>query len=99
MRIVAIIIGALLVDVAVQGTQDDFWKLLKGDFESSQQGNFIAWFAAILIIGMLGYVEPLRPVANSMLALLIIVLMLSHGGFFAQLKQQIGQQPAASAAR
>ena len=103
MRIVALIFGAVLILVAVRDTYEDsasgsgdgqgLWPLLKKDFEPGAQGNFLAWFAAILLIGMLGYAEPLKPVANSMLALLILVLFLSNGGFFAKLKEAVSQKP------
>lgn len=106
MKVLAIILGLVLVDVAVRGTYqnstpnqkpgqgDDkgLWPLLKADFE---KGNFLAWFAAILIIGMIGYIPQLKPIANSMLALVIVVLFLvpgnstGSGGFFAKLQQAV----------
>jgi hypothetical protein len=108
-RIVAIVVGAVLLIVAVRGTYENagginatdgqgLFPLLKQDFEpkSGGGGNFLAWFAAIFIIGALGYVQELKPIANTMLALVILVLLLSNGGFFAQLKTAVSQQPPAS---
>jgi len=114
MKVLAIILGALLVDVAVRGTYEDsapgandgkgLWPLLKADFEPGAKGNFLAWFAAILIIGMIGYVPELKPIANSMLVLVILVLLLAAGnpqtgtgGFFAMLKQAATTGPPAAA--
>lgn len=108
MRIVALISGAVLVLVAVLGREINaggekasdgkgLWPLLKQDFEPGQKGNFLTWFAAILIIGALGYVPQFKPIANTMLALVIVVLLISNGGFFAQLKQAVSQPPQKAA--
>ncbi len=87
MRVVAIILGALLLLVAVRGTQTDsapgagdgkgLWPLLKNDFEPGQQGNFLAWFVAILIIGGIGYVPELKGVSTLLLAIVITALLFS----------------------
>lgn len=100
MRILAIILGLVLVDVAVRGTYQNaggvsatdgqgLIPLLKNDFEPGAKGNFLAWFAAILIIGAIGYVPQLEPIANAMLVLVILVLLISNGGFFAKLQQSV----------
>lgn len=110
MKVLAIILGAVLIDVAVRGTFEDstvvngkpngdgkgLWPLLKGDFEPGNKGNFLAWFAAILVIGMIGYIPELKPIANTMLVLVILVLLISNGGFFAKFEQQV-LTPAPSA--
>lgn len=72
--------GALLVTAGVRGTDQQFFDLVKGDFAGKP--NFISWFVAILLIGALGYIEPIKPVSRSLLALVVIVLFLSNGGFF-----------------
>lgn len=87
MRLVAIIIGAVLVLVAVRGSEVNssvnatdgkgLWPLLKGDFEPGQQGNFLAWFVAIVIIGGIGYVPQLEGISTLFLALLIVVLVMA----------------------
>jgi hypothetical protein len=112
MRILAIVFGAVLLIVAVRGRETDaggegtgtgngLWPLLKQDFEPGQKGNFLAWFAAILIIGMLGYIPQLKPFSNSLLALIIVVLLVAsgkpgqaNGGFFQKLQQAISQKAA-----
>jgi hypothetical protein len=107
MRIVAIVVGAVLLIVAVRGTYQNagginatngngLFPLLKNDFESGNKGNFLAWFAAIFAIGAVGYIPQLKPVANSMLGLVILVLLLSNGGFFADLKQAVSQKAPSS---
>lgn len=117
MKILAIILGLVLVDVAVRNTYQDsvsgnkdgqgLIPLLKADFEPGQKGNFLAWFAAILIIGFVGYIPQLKPIANMMLALVIVVLLLAAGksqsgtggGFFAMLEQAVKTPAPSSAAQ
>lgn len=114
MKVLAIILGLVLVDVAVRGTYENagganssdnkgLIPLLKGDFEPGAKGNFVAWFAAILLIGFVGYVPDLKPIANAMLVLVILVLLLANSnpqtgtdGFFAMLKQQATVGPPAT---
>lgn len=87
MRVVAIIIGAVLLLVAVRGTEIDsapgandgkgLWPLLKGDLEPGHQGNFLAWLVAILVVGAIGYIPELETVSTLFIALLIVVLVMS----------------------
>lgn len=87
MRVAAIIIGAILLLVAVRGTEIDsapgandgkgLWPLLKGDFEPGQKGNFLAWLVAILVVGAIGYIPQLEGVSTLFIALLIAVLVMS----------------------
>lgn len=95
------IIGVILVVVAVRNTQDDFSKLVIGDF--SGPGNFFWWLAAILMIGAIGYIQKLKPISDGLLALVLVALLLTRGspsfpggGFFAQLTNALkGTQVAA----
>lgn len=104
MSFVFLIVGAILTIAGVRGTTEDsvngngdgrgLFPLVKGDFEGTGQPHgFLVWFVAILVIGALGYVSELKPFANAMLALVIVVLLLSNKGFFAQLQNAI-QSPA-----
>lgn len=102
MKAIAIILGVVLLIVAARGTETDsengsgdgkgFFPLLKGDLESQQ---FRAWVAAIVIIGVLGFIPAIQPIADGIIALLIAVLLLSKGQFFDQLSKAI-LQPAGS---
>lgn len=89
-----LIVGIMLVLVGYQGTQAQFFALLKGDFTGS--GNFIYWVVSILVIGGLGYIPKLKGVSDSFLVLIIVVLFLSHKGFFAQFNSQIGSTTGAT---
>lgn len=95
-KAVAIILGIVLVIVAVRGTETDsvngsgdgqgLFPLLKNDLESEQ---FRAWVAAIVIIGVLGFIPPIQPIADGLISLLVGVLLLSKGQFFNQLSNAI----------
>lgn len=85
MRMVSIIIGAVLILAAINWTDasgnakgSNLWPLLKNDFEPQQGsgGNFLAYFAAIVIIGTLGYVPELRSVSVLLLAIVIAILLM-----------------------
>jgi hypothetical protein len=94
MAFVFIIVGIVLLVAGVNNTQSDLFTLLQKDFSPSaqQQGqhSFLAWFVAILVIGTLGYVQDLRPFSRAFMALIIIVLLLSNGGFFSQINKELG---------
>lgn len=82
-----IIVGVLLLVSAVRNTSSDLFTLVKGDFSGSN--SFLHWLVAILIIGALGYIEPIRPLSRAFMALVIIVLFLSNQGFFAKFNQEV----------
>lgn len=80
-----IIAGILLILVGYQGTQNAFFTQLLTDVP-----QFGIWFVAIMVIGALGYIPRLKDLSNAFLALVILVLFITHKGFFAQFNQAIG---------
>jgi hypothetical protein len=97
-----LLVGLVLLISGVKNTQDTLFATVKGDFTG--QDNFIYWFAAIIIIGAVGYVPKLKPISTAFLALVIIVLFLKKGsstglggGFFAQATAALGSTSTASA--
>jgi ABC-type xylose transport system permease subunit len=82
-----LIVGIVLLVASVRNTQADLYKLVKGDF--SGPNNYLYWVVSILIIGAVGYIETLRPISRMFLALVIIVLFLSHGGVFESFNRQL----------
>lgn len=80
-----LLIGAVMLVAGVRNTYGDLWTLIKGDF--TQQGGFINWVAAIAVVGGLGYIPRLRPLSVAFMTLLLLVLVISHNGVFAQLQQ------------
>jgi UDP-N-acetylmuramyl pentapeptide phosphotransferase/UDP-N-acetylglucosamine-1-phosphate transferase len=91
MAFVFIIVGTVFLIAGVRGTQTQLWTLLQKDFspQEQQQGqhSFLAWFAAIMIIGAIGYIDDLKELSRAFLVLIIIVLFLSNNGFFAQIQK------------
>lgn len=82
-----ILVGIVLVVAAVRNTSDVLFTTVKGDFTGTD--NFAYWLVSILIIGALGYIKPLAPLSRAFLALLVVVLFLSNGGFFSKFNQQV----------
>ena len=87
--------GALFVIAGIRGTDGDLFNLVKGDFTGKP--NFITWLFAILLIGSLGYIEPIKPVSRAFLILIVIVLFLSNGGVFQKFEQGIEGAPQPNA--
>lgn len=86
MPFVLIAVGIVLLVSAVKNTTGDLFTLLKGDFTGSN--NYLYWVVSILIIGAVGYVPTFRNLSRMFLALVIIVLLISKGGFFTQFNKQ-----------
>lgn len=82
-----ILVGVLLVVAAVRDTTDKLFALVKGDFTGPN--NYTYWMASILLIGALGYVKALQPLSRIFIVLLVVVLVLSHGGLFDKFNQQL----------
>lgn len=80
MPFVVIAFGIVFIIAGVRGTQGALFTLLKNDLM-----GFAPWFASILVIGGLGYIKPIKPITDAFMVLLIVVLFLSNGGFFAKL--------------
>lgn len=86
-----IIVGLVMLISAVRGTYTNLIELVSGEFKgSSAQSNFLYWIVAVLIVGMIGYVESLKDLSRVFLALIIIVLFLSNKGFFSNFFGGIG---------
>lgn len=75
-------IGILLIITAYNNTQDVLASQLKKDFSGTT--GFVYWIAAIFVVGALGYIKPLEPVSRAFLALILVVLFLTHQGVFQQ---------------
>lgn len=82
-----LIFGAVMVVAGVRNTYKDLWALVEADF--TRQGGFLSWVAAIAVIGGLGYIPKLKPLSIALMTLLLLVLVLSNKGVFAQLQSFI----------
>lgn len=85
-----LIVGVVLIVAAVRDTTDVLFTLVKGDFTGSNGKTPITyWMASILLIGAIGYIKPLQPLSRIFLVLLVVVLVLSHGGLFDKFNAQL----------
>lgn len=92
MAFVLIFIGALLFVTAIRGTSLQFVQMLQQDvFTNQNGGSYLYWAVAIFLVGALGYIKQVRPLSDSFLLLLIIVLFLANGGVFRQFNAALGQ--------
>jgi hypothetical protein len=96
MPLVAIIMGAILADLAFRGTEHEFAKQLGADF--GQGSQFWSWAAAIAIIGALGYVDALKRPSGLLMALVVLGMVLKNGGLFQQLEAIVTHPPQAAPA-
>jgi hypothetical protein len=83
MPLFILLIGAILVTVAIKGSQGTLFEALKEDVPA-----FGVWAAAILALGVIGFVPGLKPVSRGLLALVIIVIIVNnYSKIMAGLKQ------------
>ena len=83
---VFVVIGLLFLVSAIRGTQNDMFALIKSEFWGTN--SFVPWAAAIMILGAIGYAKPVRPIADAMIGLIVLVMILANkGGFFKQINQ------------
>lgn len=87
------IVGLMLIITGAQNTYADFGSQVKSDLTG--QNNFTYWIAAIVFIGVLGYVPALNKFSHWFLALILLAMLLSHKGFFAALQAALASGPSA----
>lgn len=81
-----------MVVSGIKGTQTQLGQQLVTDFTG--QGNFFYWVLAIVLIGGLGYIDDLRGLSRMLLAVIIVSMLFSNRGFFAQFAQEFQQGSA-----
>lgn len=95
MPLILMAVGVLLIITGVKGDPTSLYGLVAGDFNSSSgKGNFLYWITAIFLLGALGYYKPLQPVSRGLIVLVVLVLLLHNNGFFTQIEQAFGLNPA-----
>jgi uncharacterized membrane-anchored protein len=103
MVLVLLIVGVFMVvsaaknTVTTQGSTTGMIELLQADFTG--QDNFLYWLIAMLIIGGIGYIPTLKNFSNVFLALVIVGLILSNGGFFKEFQASIQSTETAPSAQ
>jgi hypothetical protein len=82
-----LLLGIMFLVIGVENTPSMFLALLKKDFTGA--GNFSYWVIGFIAVGAIGYWDRAKPVSDALLALIIVGLLLSHGGFFGALSTGI----------
>lgn len=100
MPFVLVTIGVVLLVASIRNTQGPgpgtLFTLVAGDFTGPN--NFVYWFLAMMVIGMIGYVPKLKSFSIAMLSLVLVVLFLKKGtGFFSQFQSALSQTQTATA--
>ena len=96
MPLALILIGLLFLVAAVRDQLSTLLNLIKGDFTGS--GNFVYFVAAIVVIGAIGYSDKLKPLSDAFLFLVILVLIISNRGVFANLQAALDTTKTATTA-
>jgi hypothetical protein len=84
--------GLIMIVVGAKGTHAQFGAALRNDFTGP--GNFTWWLASIGAIGAIGYIEALRTLSHTFMALILVAMFLSNEGFFAKFQQALEKGPA-----
>lgn len=71
MILLALLIGVILVTVAIKGNAGTLFTALGQDVPA-----FVLWGAAVVALGVIGFIPGLKPISRGLLALLIIVIIL-----------------------
>lgn len=93
MALVAILIGAVLIVAAIRNSHAALFSALGQDVPA-----YVIWAAAIVAIGVLGWVPGLSPLSRGLLALVILVLVLNNYQQILSGFQNAWQHPPAAAA-
>lgn len=73
MILILTLIAALLIVSALRDTQGDLFAALREDVPA-----FGTWAAAIIALGVIGFIPGFRPVSRYLLALVIVVLVVNN---------------------
>jgi len=86
-----VFVGLVLVLTGIQDTYTQLGSQLRKDFNS----GFSMWVLAILLIGSLGYIEPIRPISKAFLTLIIVAMLIANPKFFTEVQNAVKQGPIA----
>jgi len=65
--------AALAIVVAINDTQGDLFAALRQDMP-----QFVVWAAAIVALGIVGFVPGLKPISRGLLALVVVAIILNN---------------------
>ena len=87
MPIILIIAGLMLCISAVQNTTATLGNAFSSDLMGT--GKFFAWFAAIFILGAVGYYKPAEGVSRLFIVLVILAMFLANSNLFSQFSSAV----------
>jgi hypothetical protein len=90
--IALMVIGIALLVSALRGTEKTLGQQLVSDMTGS--GSYVDWVAAIIIIGLLGYIPSFQTPSRALLGLILLVFIVSNNGVFSKLTQALQQTTA-----
>lgn len=73
MLIVAILIGTILIVAALRNSQGTLFTALTADIPA-----YVIWAAALVAVGAIGYIKPLKNVSDALLVLILTVLIVNN---------------------
>jgi hypothetical protein len=88
---VLVLIGLLLILTGYQGTYRQFGTMVAGEFTAKP--SFLYFVAGIGAVGAIGYIDALRTFSRLFLTLILIGIVVSNKGFFANLQKALAQGP------
>jgi hypothetical protein len=77
-----LLVGLAMVTSGMRGTGHELGAQLQTDMLG--KGGFVPWIIAVLTIGSLGFIAPLRTTSRYLIALLAVVLVVRNGGIWQQ---------------
>lgn len=86
-----VFIGLLLIVTGAKNTYREFGAELTEDFTGD--GNFTWWIVSLGSIGALGYIKELQTFSRLFMTLIIVAMLLSNRGVFAQLTGALQSGP------
>lgn len=89
MPLAVLVIGIALLVSALRGTEKTLGQQLVKDFTGG--GSYVDWVAAIIILGLIGYVPNLETPSRALLGLVLLVFIVSNNGVFSNLQQALSQ--------
>ena len=91
MPFVLVLIGLLMIVTGARGTYSQFGSMVAGEFQG--KNSFLYFAAAIGGVGAIGYIDALKTFSRLFLILILIGIVVSNKGFFANLQKALAQGP------
>lgn len=91
MPILVLLVGIMLIAAGINDRLPDLAALVKEDFSPTDENvsGFHIWIVAFFVVGSIGYISGLKPIANAFLVLIVITLILRNGAFFEKFSNTI----------